>query len=512
MMNGFNDEDDYQQITDIIHRMQVYVFPRRIRVREFFKNFDPLNSGRVTRVQFGRGLDTTGFKQLKDTEVEALADHFTETGPKVQKPQVVNYIKFCDAVDKIFNDGDISFKSGALSQSDGFATQQSFRDDSMFKTSMTSFMPNEMDDMERMDHIMHRVAALCSSRGFVFKRLFHEFERSLSPSPANINPRRGGKCTVNQFKRQFPFKKEISEDDIDYLVQRYKTPGGDVNFQAIHNDISEVLDPQPPPFPQSPLYLKPDGTQWEHQTLNPVKKIQSKVVEKRLRLKEYFDDFDPLRKGFCTAGQLKTVLTILDLAKELDRTDFNHIVDLYCREDGMFCYALFVRDIDAAFSVPGLEKEPLACTPLPDHTTTAAGRRNRMNIDSKTRAKINALEDKIRSRIVKRRILMKPMFLDMDKARKGLVSRNQFLRVMGSLLGFDITNEEVALLAMYYCDRGNHNDFNYVDFIKACDPPFEEETVAMSQLNSPYQDQAPSKYFGEGGKIHPLDRAYSPCF
>lgn len=508
-MAGFDEEGDLELVTDLIHRMQVYVWPRRFRMREFFVNFDHLKCGRCTRVQFGRGLDTAGFKSLKDTEVEALADHFTETGPNVQKPQVVNYVKLCDAVEKVFNDGDISFKSGAMSQSDGFASK-SFGNDDMFHASLTSFIPNEVDDEEKMDHIMHRVAALCKSRGYCFKLLFHDFERGNSASPARMNPIRSGKCTANQFRRIFPFKKEMSMDDIEYLVKRYQTPGGDVNFQAIHNDISEVLSPEPPPFPTSPLHLKPDGTQWDHMTLNPVKKIQSKVVEKRLRLGEYFTDFDPLRKGFCTPGQFKTVLGILDLAKDLDRTDFNQVVELYCREDGMFCYALFVRDVDAAFSVPGLEKEPLAQTPLPDATTTAPGRRNRMNLTASQRAKINALEDKIRSRIVKRRILMKPNFLDIDKAKKGLVTRNQFLRVMGSMLGFDITNEEVNILALQYCDRGNHNDFNYVDFIKACDPPFEEETIAMSQLNAPYQDQAPSKYFLEGGKVKPLDRMGSP--
>lgn len=107
---------------------------------------------------------------------------------------------------------------------------------------------------------------------------------------------------------------------------------------------------------------------------------------------------------------------------------------------------------------------------------------------------------------------MKPMFLDMDRARKGLISKNQFLRVMGSLLAFPITNEDVEILALVYCDRGNYNDFNYVDFIKACDPPDEKEEYAMSQMSAPYQDQAPSKYFMEGGKINPLDRAYSPSF
>jgi Ca2+-binding EF-hand superfamily protein len=500
--------DDDALITDLIHKIQMYVMPRRIRMNEFFLNFDPLKSGRCTRVQFGRALNTAGFKQITDVETERLVDHFTETGPRVQKPQVVNYKKFCEAVEKIFNDGDITFKSGALSMSDGF--KQSFND-SMFKASATSFMPNDVEDNEKMDHIMHRVATLCKSKGFVFKYLYHDFERSSSASPSNINPRRGGKCTENQFRRLFPFKKEMPPGDIDLLVDRYKTPGGDVHFLAIHNDISEVLSPEPPPFPQSPLYLKPDGTTWDHMNLNPVKKIQSKVVERRIRLSDTFKDFDPLRKGFCTAGQFKTALTILNLAKEIDRNDFAHIVDAYSRDDGMFCHALFIRDVDAAFSVPGLEKEPLATTPLPDASTTAPGRRNRMNISSSTRAKINALEDKIRSRVVKRRVLMKPMFEDMDKARKGLVSRNQFLRVMGSLLNFDITTEEVSLLSMYYCDRGNHNDFNYREFLQACDPPDQQQEVAMSQLNAPYQDQAPSKYF-DGPRVRPLDRvASSPC-
>lgn len=489
--------DEESQIADIIHRIQVYVLPRRIRMKEFYQNFDHLRCGRCTRVQFGRGLDTSGVK-VTDAEVELMADHFTEIGPSVQKPQVVNYTRFCDAIEVVFNDGDLSFKPG-FAPSD---TQD------MMKMSMTSFIPKQVDDEERMDHIMHRLASLCKSRGICFKYLFQDFERGGSPSPSNMNPRRSGKCTAGQFKRLFPFKKEMTEDDIEYLLQRYLTNGGDVHFQAIHNDISEVLSPEPPPFPTSDLILKADGTEWDHMTLNPVKKIQSKVVERRVRLNEYFADFDPLRKGFCTAGQMKTVLTILNLEKEIDRNDFNHLIEAYSREDGMFCHALFTRDVDAAFAVPGLEKEPLATTPLPDATTTAPGRRNRMSLTQDRKQKINELEDKIRSRISKRRILMKPMFMDMDKAHKGLCTRNQFGRVMG-MLGFELDQMEIALLCGFYCDRGNHNDFNYVDFIKACDPPVEEIEIAMSQLNAPYQDQAPSKYFN-GMKVNPLDRAFSP--
>lgn len=505
-MAGYSDAND-EKVAELIHKAQVYAAPRRIRLREFFVNFDPLRSGRCTKVQFGRGLETAGIK-VSDVDVEILAEHFTQNGPNVQKPQVVNYAAFCQSVDKIFADEDgMELRSTITSD---FRAGSPGMNDSMMMTSMSSFAPQPVEDEERLDHVMHRLAALCKSRGIVFKYIYHDFERGPHPSPSRMNPSRGGKCTIAQFKRMFPFKKEMIEADIDLLIARYSTKSGDVCFQAIHNDVSEVLAPEPPPFPTSPLHLKPDGTEWGHMTLNPVTKIQSFVVARRIRLREYFADFDALRKGFCTAGQLKTVFTILNLSKDVNSNDFNHLVQNYSRDDGMFCYDQLCKDVDQAFSVPGLEKDPMATTPLPDATTTAPGRRNRMTLTGKEKSKVNAVEDKLRQKIRTRRILMKPSFQDMDRAHKGLVTRNQFQRVMGSL-GFELSQHEYSLLAAVYCDRGNHNDFNYVDFIKACDPPIEEEEIAMSQLNAPYQDEAPSKYF-DGIRVRPLDRAVSPAF
>mmetsp|Transcript_142482 Transcript_142482/g.246846 ORF Transcript_142482/g.246846 Transcript_142482/m.246846 type:complete len:82 (+) Transcript_142482:17-262(+) len=75
------------------------------------------------------------------------------------------------------------------------------------------------------------------------------------------------------------------------------------------------------------------------------------------------------------------------------------------------------------------------------------------------------------------------------------------------MLGFELEPPEIALLCSIYCDLGNHNDFNYSDFIKSCDPPNEDDEMAMQQMMSPYQDMAPSKYFDSiGQKVRPLDR------
>eukprot|EP00434_Breviolum_minutum_P010931 symbB.v1.2.009637.t1/scaffold617.1/size180324/3 len=68
-------------------------------------------------------------------------------------------------------------------------------------------------------------------------------------------------------------------------------------------------------------------------------------------------DFDPLRKGYCAASQVKTVLTILNLSKIVTREDYDQLIETYAREDGMFCYGDFCADVNKVFATPNLEKD-----------------------------------------------------------------------------------------------------------------------------------------------------------
>lgn len=501
---------DEEIVSALIDRAQRIAYPKRIRTLEFFRDFDKLRCGRCTANQFGRALATAKFK-FSEAEVAILCDHFDQSGkPGVGHPQTINYFKFAEAVDEVFAADNIDVNDSQR----GFMGMDS--PNATLRASMTSFVPKEVDNSERVMHILHRLAALCKSRGIVFKYQYADYERPMNMnSRSNMNPMRGGKVRPTQFKRAFPFKKEIADEDIDMLMARYATDEGDINFQAIHNDVSEVLRPEPPPCPTSDLYLKHDPTQWEHMSLHPLKKLQAKVVEMRVRLKETFMDFDALRKGVCTQGQLKTALTILKLDSFVSRDDYNQICEQYTRDDGMFIYKDFCDDINSAFATPGLEKDPLAITPMPDHTSTAAARRNRISIGKGRTERVAKIMKKLRARVARERLLMKPTFKDMDKTNNGLVTRDQFCRIMGMLgwgpIGQDpLSQEELADLCAVYTDRGNHNDFNYYDFLEAIDPPDEEQEIAMMQLNSPYQDEAPSKYF-DGRKVIPFgSRAASP--
>eukprot|EP00931_Biecheleriopsis_adriatica_P004447 TRINITY_DN106114_c0_g1_i1.p1 TRINITY_DN106114_c0_g1~~TRINITY_DN106114_c0_g1_i1.p1 ORF type:complete len:493 (+),score=131.50 TRINITY_DN106114_c0_g1_i1:78-1556(+) len=481
---GFTVEYDEDVVAELIERIQVYCLPRRIRVKEFFNDFDPLRHGRCTVINFGRALNMIGLS-LTDDEVDMLTQHFTQEGPEVVQPQVINYNAFCAAIDEVY----VAGSPAALQMSSDPSSTQ-----------LMTFKPKSLEEEEQFMHVLHRLAAMCKARGVLFKGIYFEVDRAPIPSPSRQSPYMGGKVTKQQFIQRFPFKKEFSPEDVELLANHYLTEKGDVHFMAMHNDISEVTDHEAPPFPTSPLYLKPDHSTWSQSRHSVVDKIRSKVVEKRVRLVDYFRDFDPLRKGYVTSSQVKTVMTICNIATILDGNDYDQLVAMFQREDGLWCYADFVAEVEKEFVTPNLEKDPLAQTSMPDATSTMISRRNKVCLSPEQLARWEWLEGKIRSRVTKLRVNLVPSFEDMDKTHCGHITKNQFYRVMESM-GFNLSAEDVDLLGLVYCDLGTHIDFNYKDFLKSVDVPSEDVELAIAQLAAPYQGFEPAQYFSPQGKV-----------
>merc|ERR1719321_763400 len=79
------------------------------------------------------------------------------------------------------------------------------------------FHPNEVPDMDELNHVLHRVAVLCKAKGYLFEELYKDFVTC----PTTVNP--SSQVTVSQFRRNFPFRKELGEEGIDLLIKRYGT-------------------------------------------------------------------------------------------------------------------------------------------------------------------------------------------------------------------------------------------------------------------------------------------------
>lgn len=84
-------------LDDVIARIRQSCKQQRIRIGEFFRDFDKLRSGFITEAQFRIGLNMAKIV-LSSHEFEELVNHFQ--APKEGKH--VKWRDFCDLVDEVF--------------------------------------------------------------------------------------------------------------------------------------------------------------------------------------------------------------------------------------------------------------------------------------------------------------------------------------------------------------------------------------------------------------------------
>jgi Ca2+-binding EF-hand superfamily protein len=92
---------------------------------------------------------------------------------------------------------------------------------------------------------------------------------------------------------------------------------------------------------------------------------------KRIRINEFFKDFDKLRKGKVTAAQFKAILSTLSIS--LTDEEYQTLTERYQTDDNMVNYQAFCDSIDSIFTVKGLEKLPtVRVKPIESHDTDLA--------------------------------------------------------------------------------------------------------------------------------------------
>mmetsp|Transcript_11299 Transcript_11299/g.7820 ORF Transcript_11299/g.7820 Transcript_11299/m.7820 type:complete len:90 (-) Transcript_11299:1809-2078(-) len=79
---------------------------------------------------------------------------------------------------------------------------------------------------------------------------------------------------------------------------------------------------------------------------------------KRVRIEEFFRDFDKLRKGRVTKNQFKSVLSMMNFT--MTDNEFNFLANKYVTNDPekFFNYATFCDNMNLAFTTKGIDKNP----------------------------------------------------------------------------------------------------------------------------------------------------------
>lgn len=142
-----------------------------------------------------------------------------------------------------------------------------------------------------------------------------------------------------------------------------------------------------------------------------------------------------------------------------------------------FRYTEFCDNINAAFTVKGIDKAPTTRVNTISSNDTLLARRKYLAGNSDA-AEIENILEEYRIAVKNKRIHLKPVFMDFDRTKNGHVTKEQFLRVLDRLRVTAPPNILQALLRRYM-DKGNVDEVNYRDFCEDIDSS--EQLFGVSQ-------------------------------
>lgn len=199
-----------------------------------------------------------------------------------------------------------------------------------------------------------------------------------------------------------------------------------------------------------------DGEQNHHSLMVKVKQI---VKKDRIRLLEFFQDHDQLRKGYLPCQKFRGVLhsqRILLTPVEFERLEKHFALPT---DAGLINYVDMNEELDAIFTNKALEKNP---TNRPD-TFTAPSILDPKDVlnDEEEQVLIGTLM-RLGTDVKNRRLLIKPYFQDKDRNRSGFIAFTRFKSIFDNFR-MQVSDQEYGIILRRFQAKAA-NEINYVEF------------------------------------------------
>ncbi|CAK8698532.1 unnamed protein product [Clavelina lepadiformis] len=432
---------------------------KRVRVSEFFKDFDRLRSGYITASQFKRCLDQFLGLNLTVEQLDGLLTKYC-----VKENDMVNYKAFADVIDQNFHPDELNVDPAA--QTDPALE---------YLGTERSQIPLGPELVEKVNAILQKIQNYYSYHGVNVRTCYEDFDRH-----------HNGLVTMSQFARRFPGPPDVSESDIQLLAQYYKDPtkAGLTNYLNFHHDVEHIKNVSA----LDRVVLESSGTwqsfphQYRDSTINNdpdlkviFDKIRVAIYKNGIRTTEFFKDHDKLRSGIITENQFICGLSIA-CAKEahLSKEEITKLADFYRTPDGRVEYKSFCDIMENAFNVPGLEKKPTA---HPISPPSGSLTRSLAVVGKDEETRLMEVLSNLAEVVRKRRLMLYPYFKDYDRgvAYTRNVTKSQFARIL-HFLNLNVSEEDLKLLCRKF-EEPISGDVNYPAFCQAIDKEFNHYTV-----------------------------------
>ncbi|EEY56164.1 uncharacterized protein PITG_08954 [Phytophthora infestans T30-4] len=427
----------------------------RIRLKNFFTDFDQLRTSKCTEAQFRRCVKLC-FPIVSDSDLTLLVQKYGTL-----QSTKVDYIRFCSSVD------------GRGIQDNNYEEILETITKNTTHTSIdkcSRVMRGSLTDNDATVHqgMMQRLHNFCSTRRMLLKPTFQDFDKG-----------RREHITVDQFFRVMAmFKLKLKgESEKKALLRRYASSHGErfVNYVTFCYDlenwgndnqhsnnrpssrgvVSEIIAPS-----KLRTDTFEDTAAETHVRSIPmlIRYIKQTIKRDRIRLEEYYRDFDKLRHGKITAAQFYAGLDAAGFL--LSREEMTLLGEEYaCKEvDSMgkhwIAWKTFVDDVESVFTVKGLEKNPHH-----DLKTlqTREGQFGGVVIDKDlTPAEEEEMKQimlTMKRAIDRQRMEIKPTFEDFDRSKQGFISATKFERVLSMLTLLPAKASDLRLLLIKFREQ-----------------------------------------------------------
>lgn len=493
---GTSGDEDGNAMRELEASLSEIATRDRIRTKSFFTDFDPLRTGKCTEAQFRRCVKLC-FSFVSESDLDGLVNKYAVKSLDTTK---VDYIRFCQCVD-----GQNTSRGSCIADNNVGVSAQGAHDDILESLAAVTFsngpgprctreVRGTLSDSEQETHraMMQRLNVFCSTRRVLPKPSFQDFDRG-----------RREHITVEQFFRVMAMFKLTLSSDIErrVLLKRYESAYGDrfVNYVNFCYDLehwdagtqrvarpssahvgSEIISPsklQSDPFEDNVTRAGP----------RPVpmllRYVKVSVKRDRVRLDEYYRDFDKLRHGKITAAQFRAGLNAAGLVLSSEEMDL--LGDAYACEEvdslgkHWISWKAFVEDVDSVFTVKGLERAPRHdLSGLQTRGEQFGGTKVELELTTEQERAVTRTVRLMKQAIDRQRLDIKPAFEDFDRSRQGYISATKFERVLSMFALLPADASQARLLLIKFREQSAKGtgttlssicDVNYRAFLKALD-------------------------------------------
>jgi len=285
--------------SDIETRLQHHVVMKRVRIEEFFYDFDKLRKGKVTKFQFASILSMLNFN-LTQNEFDSLALKYKTADPEI----MFDYVLFCSNINTAFTTYGIQKVPTA-----GVAPV------TVNNTTLArrKYLDMSEDEIQALSDILEEYKKAVMIKRIHMKPMFQDFDIT-----------RNQHVTKHQFLRTLGLLGvSAPEVVLNILLKAYMDKGNvdEVNYFDFCNDVdspeqlfsvgrgyNHSFEYYPKTRPRiTGIDIKKDKPEDVEDILA---KLRQTCKEQRIRIAEFFRDFDKLRSGYITEAQFRIGLNM----------------------------------------------------------------------------------------------------------------------------------------------------------------------------------------------------------